>query len=124
MLVILDILKNTLQQLEQELEKDNPGSVVEPFDVEIDNIRKRVTAIQDKPEAWTMILAWLSGEGWENVSHRLIELLESHPNLNPETLSELQLYLDTLHHHLQSMQRNIGLFAPWLSRLDESACRV
>ncbi len=119
LLVILDILKNTLQQLEQELEKDHPGSAVEPFKVELDNISERITAIQDKPEAWTMILTWLSGEGWETVSNRLMELLESHPNINPETLSELQLYLDTLHHHLQSMQRNLGLFAPWLSRLDE-----
>ena len=118
LLVILDILKNTLQQLEQELEKDNPGSTVDPFEVELDNIYERVTAIQDKPEAWTMILTWISGEGWEKVFHRLMELLESHPNLNPETLSELQHYLDTLHHHLQTMQRNIGLFAPWLGRLD------
>ncbi len=47
-----------------------------------------------------------------------MEMLESHPKLSPETLNELQLYLDMLHHHLQNMQRNIDLFAPWLSRLD------
>jgi cyclic beta-1,2-glucan synthetase len=118
LLVILDILKNTLQRLEEELEKDNPGSVIEPFEAELDNICEHVTTIQDKPEAWTMILTWLSSEGWETVSHRLMELLEIHPNLNLETLSELHLYLDTLHHHLQTMQRNIGLFAPWLGHLD------
>ena len=65
-----------------------------------------------------MTLAWLSGEGWERVSHRLMELLESHPNLNPESLTELQLYLDLMHHHLQDMQRSLDLFAPWLSLLD------
>jgi cyclic beta-1,2-glucan synthetase len=119
LLVILDILKNTLQQLEQELEKDIPGSAVEPFEVELDDICERVTAIQDKPEVWMMTLEWLSGEGWETVSHQLMELLENHPNLDPKTLSELQIYLDMLHHHLQNMQRNIGLFAPWLGRLDE-----
>jgi cyclic beta-1,2-glucan synthetase len=119
LLVILDILKHTLQQLEQELEKDKPDSAIEPFEVELDNICERVTAIQDEPEAWTMILTWLSGEGWETVFHRLMELLENHPNLKPETLSELQLYLNMLHHHLQTMQRNIALFAPWLGRLDE-----
>ncbi len=116
LLVILDILKNILQ----ELEKDHPGSTIGPSAVEFSNINERVTAIQDKPEAWTITLAWLSGEGWETISHQVIELLKSHPNLNPETLSELQLYLDMLHHHLQNMQRDIGLFAPWLSRLDEA----
>jgi cyclic beta-1,2-glucan synthetase len=118
LLVILDILKNTLQHLKHELEKDNPGSAILSFEVELDNIYERVTEIQDKPEAWTMILTWLSSEGWETVSRRLMELLESHPNLNLETLGELQLFLDMLHHHLQTMRRNIGLFAPWLSRLD------
>ena len=120
LLVILDILKNTLQQVEKELESDAPGLAIEPFELELDSISERVAGIQDKPEAWTMILTWLSGEGWETVSQRLINLLKSHPNLNPETLSDLQLYLDMLHHHLQKMQRNIGLFAPWLSRLDEA----
>jgi len=36
---------------------------------------------------------WLSGEGWERVSRRLLELLENQPNLDPESLTELQLYL-------------------------------
>jgi cyclic beta-1,2-glucan synthetase len=116
LLVILDILKNILQ----ELEKDNPGSTTEPFQVELDIICERVTATQDRPETWTATLAWLSGEGWETVSHRLMALLASHPHLNPETLGELQLYLDTQHHNLQNMQRSIALFAPWLSRLDEA----
>ncbi len=116
LLVILDILKNTLQRLA----KDDPRSAAEPFASEFDNIRKRVIAIQAKPELWVMTLAWLLGEGWEKVSHRLMALLEAHASLDPDILSELQLFLDTLHHHLQTMQRNIELFAPWLVRLGEA----
>ena len=116
LLVILDILTDILK----ELEENNPASAIESFEVELDDICKRVSAIQDKPEAWMPMLTWLSGEGWEKVSHRLMELLESSPsNLNPEILSELHLYLDTLHHHLMSMQRNIQLLAPWLNRLNQ-----
>jgi cyclic beta-1,2-glucan synthetase len=118
LLVILDILKNTLQQLEQKMENDNPGSAVEFFELELDRISERVTAIQDKPHAWTAMLAWLSGEGWAAVSNRLMKLLTSHPNLESETLSELQLYLDALHHQLQTMQRDVRSFAPWLDCLD------
>ncbi len=40
------------------------------------------------------------------------------PNLNPGTLNKLQFDLDTLHHHLQTMQRDIELFTPWLNRLE------
>ncbi len=114
LLVILDILAESLQALE----KNNPDASVESFEVELTDIYQRVLAIQDQPAAWTLTLAWLSGEGWERVSARLLELLESHPHLHPESLSELQLYLDLMHHHLQDMQRSLDLFAPWLSRLD------
>ena len=114
LLVILDILAEALQVLE----KNNTDALVESFEVELTSIYQRVRAIQDKPEAWNSTLAWLSGQGWERVSARLMELLESHPNLHPESLTELQLYLDLMHFHLQDMHRSFDLFAPWLSRLD------
>jgi len=112
LLVILDILAETLQALE----KNNPHASLESFEVELTSIYERVSAIQNQPSAWTETLVWLSGEGWERVAHRLIELLESHPNLKAESLTELQLYLDLLHHSLQDMQRSLNLFAPWLGR--------
>ena len=114
LLVILDILSEILQALE----KNNPHASIESFEVELTTIFERVNAIQDQPSAWTITLAWLSGEGWERVSRRLMELLESHPNLNPEFLSELQLYLNLMRHHLEDMQRGLDLFAPWLRLLD------
>ena len=114
LLVILDILSETLQALE----KNNPHASIESFEVELTSIYERVSAIQDQPTEWTVTLAWLSGEGWERISHRLLKLLESHPNLNPEFLTELQLYLNLMHHQLQDMQRGLDLFMPWLSLLD------
>jgi cyclic beta-1,2-glucan synthetase len=116
LLVILDILTEILK----ELEKNNPARAIKSFEVELDGICERVTAIQNKPEVWMAMLSWISGEGWESVSHRLLELLEGPPsNLNPEILSELRLYLDTLRHHLAIMQRNFELFTPWLNRLNQ-----
>ncbi|MBI5298431.1 MAG: hypothetical protein HY869_23380 [Chloroflexi bacterium] len=112
LLVILDILAETLQALE----KNNPHASLESFEVELTSIYERVSAIQNQPSAWTETIVWLSGEGWERVARRLIELLETHPNLKAESLTELQLYLDLLHHSLQDMQRSLNLFAPWLGR--------
>jgi cyclic beta-1,2-glucan synthetase len=117
LLAILDILSETLQALE----KNNaaaPGVDIESFEVELTTIYERISAIQDRPITWTATLNWLSGEGWEGVSHRLMLLLGSHPNLQPETLNELQLYLDLMHHQLQDMQRSLDSYAPWLKRLD------
>jgi len=112
----LDILTDILKQLEQ----NTPASALESFEVELDGIYKRVSAIQDKPEVWMAMLTWLSGQGWEKVSHRLMELLEdSRSNLNPEILGDLHLYLDTLNHHLMSMRQNIQLLAPWLNLLSQ-----
>ncbi len=113
LLALLDILAEELQALE----KNNPDASVESFEVELTSIYERLTSIQKKPAEWTNTLAWLSGEGWERVSRRLLELLESHPNLQPESLSELQLYLNLMHHQLEDMQRSMDLFAPWLNRL-------
>ena len=116
LLVILDILAEALQALE----KNNPHASIESFEVELTSIYERVSAIQNQPSAWMMTLAWLSGEGWERVSHRLMELLENHPNLKSESLTDLQLYLDLMQHHLQDMRRSLDLFAPWLSRMDNA----
>ncbi len=114
LLVLLDILAEVLQALE----KNNPHASFEPFEVELTSIYERVSAVQNQPSAWKITLDWLSGEGWERVSRRLMELLESHPHLQRESLTELQLYLDLMYQHLQDMQRSLDLFAPWLKRLD------
>ncbi|MBK8616680.1 MAG: cellobiose phosphorylase [Anaerolineales bacterium] len=116
LLTILDILAEALQALE----KNNPHASIESFEVELTSIYERISAMQTQPAAWKMTLDWLSGEGWERVSHRLMDLLESHPNLQPESLIDLQLYLDLMQHHLKDMQRSLDLFAPWISRLDAS----
>ncbi|MFC1936214.1 GH36-type glycosyl hydrolase domain-containing protein [Chloroflexota bacterium] len=114
LLVILDILTEVLC----ELEKNNSHAVIGTFQVELAHIYDRISAIRNQPAAWTTTLAWLAGEGWEKVSRLLMELLESLPDLNSDSLAELQLYFDLLHHHLHDMQSGLALFAPWLSRLD------
>jgi cyclic beta-1,2-glucan synthetase len=114
LLALLDILSEVLQALE----KNNPHASIESFEVELTSIYERISAVQNQPSAWKKTLDWLSGEGWERVSRRLMELLESHPHLQSESLTELQLYLDLMYQHLQAMQRSLDLFAPWLKRLD------
>jgi len=49
----------------QRVGRNTSASALESFEVELDGIYKRVSAIQDKPEAWMAMLTWLSGEGWE-----------------------------------------------------------
>jgi cyclic beta-1,2-glucan synthetase len=120
LLTLLDILSEILQKIE----KNNPKAAIESFEVELTRIYGRVFAIQNQPKSWMMTLSWLSGEGWESVSRRLLDLLEFHPNLENESLIELQLYLDLFHHHLLDMDRSLKLFCPWLCRLDSQVLQT
>ncbi len=131
LLVILDILVETLHTLEEKKTNTSdadtipvPAQDIEALEFKLTGIYKRVSAIQNEPEAWIKTLVWLSGEGWEKVSHRLMGVLESHSNLQSESLSELQLYLNLMNHHLQDMQRSLDLFAPWLSRLNAAPAQL
>ena len=116
LLVIIDILTHILKGIEE----NNPASAIKSFEIELDDISERVSAAENKPDLWMALLVWLSGEGWEKISHRLLELLEFSPsNLNLEILNDLHHYLDTLHNHLINLQRNIELLAPWLNHLNQ-----
>ncbi len=115
LLAILRILKDVLS----EIAKKAPDSETKFFEVELDRIGERISSVQDHPEEWTGELISLTGEGWDHMSKELIKILDQSPSdLDAETLGELRLYLDTLQHHLLSMQRNIDLLAPWLRRLE------
>ncbi len=129
LLVILDILSEMLQTLEKnQAEKPVPGGGprvnIESFKTELAGIYERVSTIQDQPAAWTSTLAWLLGEGMQRVSQHLMELLDSHPNLSSETLTDLQLHFDLLHQHLEDMQRGMNLFIPWHNRLDAAILKT
>ncbi len=112
---LLDILA-VLTTLLKDCEGDDPDSAVGSFETELDAIRCRVVAIQHEADQWVDGLSWLSNEGWEKISQRLMALLESNlPNLKAETLGGLRLYSERLRHHLMSMQRAIDLLTPWLT---------
>lgn len=114
LLVIVDILADTLSRLAG----NDPHSPFEPFENDLQLISERILATKDHPETWVTSLIWLSTEGWENISQQLMQVLETNPaNIEPEALNELHLYLDSMHHHLQSLQQNIGFLAPWLNHI-------
>jgi cyclic beta-1,2-glucan synthetase len=116
LLAILDILTDILKDLDE----IHPDSAFEPFEVELDAIRERITAARDEPRAWPGLLAWLSSDGWVRISRHLISLLENAPvDLDQEILKDLQLYQDTLHQQLNGMQRTLKLLAPWIGRINQ-----
>ncbi|TAK14686.1 MAG: cellobiose phosphorylase [Anaerolineae bacterium] len=114
LLTILDILSESLRALE----KDYPGAADESFEDEFAHIHQRIRAAEKRPADWTGTLDWLAGESWEKISRRLLNLLESHPDLQLDSVTELKLFLDLMNHHLQTMQRSQDLFAPWLRLLN------
>lgn len=113
LLAILDILAESLRNLE----KNYPGATEESFEDEFEHIAERIRAAEKQPADWMGILDWRAEESWEKISRRLLELLTGHPNLQLDSVTELKLLLDMMNHHLQNMQRSQDLFAPWLCLL-------
>jgi cyclic beta-1,2-glucan synthetase len=115
LLVILDILGEVLQASG----KENPDAPLQAFEADLADIYEHIDSTQEQPERWLATLTWLSRTVEERIARDLLELLHDHADLDAKSLGELNLYLDLLRHHMQDMQRNISLFAPWLNRLQE-----
>ena len=111
---VLVILEN-LDFILKDLERKNPGSILEPFRKELVLLHDRVAAVQNKPVEWMDMLKWLLDNAWNQISQHFIGILQKDPhNLDQETLGELEMNLDTLHLQWIGMQRNLNLLAPWL----------
>jgi cyclic beta-1,2-glucan synthetase len=114
LLVTLDLLAGIIKDFDENAD----ASFLHPFQEELENVCRKIISVQDSPQEWTDTFLWLSSDGWYRISSLLIELLESAPsNLDQELLGDLQLYLDTLHQQLISMQRSLKLLTPWFARI-------
>ncbi len=113
---ILSIVVDILKDMESAL----PYAAIGSFVTELYDTQRRVQEVRDKPERWAAELSWLASEGWNKLSQHMMGLFESNlPNLDAEVLAGLRLYLERLQRHLDSMQRNIDLLAPWLTSIYE-----
>ena len=78
-------------------------------------IRQQVLAVQDDPGRWAPLLASLCDDGLQQLDQRLMSLIEAGSrDLEAETLRNLRIWSERVHHHLLDMQRKLDLLLPWL----------
>jgi cyclic beta-1,2-glucan synthetase len=94
----------------------------------LDELHERVTAAATpaSPDAaplaeeWAALWHYLTGEGRQEIDRLLTTLLEAAAaRLDAAALQDLRLWLDRVHHHLNSMETEVSYLLPWLAALQQ-----
>jgi cyclic beta-1,2-glucan synthetase len=86
----------------------------------IEDVCERILAVQDKPAAWTPLLAELGGESWQELERLLITLVEIGARiLEADTLRDLRIWSERVSAQLLSLQGEVDMLLPWLPPMSE-----
>ncbi len=78
-------------------------------------LRQQIQVVPQQPQQWASLIAALNQEAWSELSRLIVAIFESETAApNAETLSDLRIMSERLHHHLTGMQRDMDLLLPWL----------
>lgn len=101
------------------------------FDEQVEGINQRITAIhteilsvRSQPDCWYSLLLKVSGPFWQDLSHRLMELvIVGRSAFDLETLEKLQeVTAQTERHHL-AVLRTISELVPWIPLIESLPVR-
>jgi cyclic beta-1,2-glucan synthetase len=119
----LDTLSNLTETL--------TGMCIAEFDPQIEEINQRITVVhaeilaaRSHPELWYPLYLKVSGPFWQDLSHRLMELVKVGSSaFDLATLGKLQeVAAQTERHHL-AVQRTITELVPWIPLLENPPVR-
>jgi len=114
----LDTLSNLTETL--------TGMKITEFDHQVEEINLRITRIQtnilavrSQPEHWYSLFLTVSGSFWEDLSSRLMKLLEvGRSAFDLKTLEKLQEVAAQVQRHHLAVQRTITELIPWIPMLE------
>jgi cyclic beta-1,2-glucan synthetase len=110
----LDTLANLTETL--------TGMRIKEFDQQVEEINQRIASIrseilaaQSQPDRWYPLFLKASGPFWQDLSHRLMELIEVGCSaFDLESLGKLQEVTAQVERHHQAVQRTITELVPWI----------
>ena len=115
---LLDTL-DVLAQVVGDLEGDRFEEQRAALQAHSSGIHQQVLAAQDVPERWFDLLDQLLDEDWPELERLLIALVEAAgSDLDVASLRDLRLWSEQVHHHLLSVQNELGLLLPWHRSLE------
>ncbi len=100
---------------------EREGNVAEmPLQPYLQELQQRVTTFQEQPRQWFTLLNTLVNEDRPKLDHHLADAIANHAGLLPiETLQDCRIYVERIHLHLRTMERELTAMLPWLALLAE-----
>lgn len=106
----LDVLDEILDSIESSAQKNETRD-------QLRAMRAAVLAGQDQPEKWIGLLEHLAEQRWPQLSSAIVSLVADVGESDAVQLRDMRVYLSRLHHHLNSLRRDVDLLLPWLAAL-------
>lgn len=114
----IDTLSNLTATL-TEMRKPEFDRQVEQINQRITAIRNEIIAVRTQPDRWYPLYLKVSGPFWQDLYHRLMELVEvGRSAFDLKTLGKLQeVAAQTERHHI-AVQRTMDELIPWISQFE------
>jgi cyclic beta-1,2-glucan synthetase len=110
----LDTLSNLTETLTG-MRKAEFAQQVEEINRQIAAIRAEILAVRPQPDRWYPLYLKASGPFWQDLSRRLMELVEvGRSAFDLEALGKLQEVAGQVERHHSAVQRTITELAPWI----------
>ncbi len=91
-----------------------------PLRLHIHEMQQQVATARENPEAWFALLAQLATTGRQELDRRLAAATEQYADLlDAEILRNCRIYIERIHQHLQTMERELDQMLPWLEAFDQ-----
>jgi cyclic beta-1,2-glucan synthetase len=119
----LDTLSNLTETLTG-MRKAEFARQVEEINRRIATLHAEILAVRSQPERWYSRYVKASGPFWQDLSRRLMELVEvGRSAFDLETLRKLQEVAAQVERHHSAVQRTISELVPWIPLLENPPVR-
>ncbi len=119
----LDTLSNLTETLTG-MRKSEFAEQVEDINRRIAAIHAEILALRSQPDRWYPLYIWISGPFWQDLSLRLMKLVEvGRSAFDLETLGKLQAVTGQIERHQTAVQRTITELVPWIPLFENPPVR-
>ena len=113
----LDVLEEVLEGLRRD---GLPAESVRTLRERMEWLRDQLLAGESSPASWAGVLDTVCYDGCRTLSEDIARVIEAESaRIDVESLRDLTIWSDRVHHHLISLQSETELLLPWVSMLRE-----
>ncbi|MBE7556011.1 MAG: cellobiose phosphorylase [Anaerolineales bacterium] len=104
-----------LDEMVAELDTGKSAAPAAAIQAHLAALTEQVLLVRDEPAQWPLLLAHLLADALPRLDQLLLAWIEAESaELHPAHLHNLRRYVERVHHHLESVERQLKLLLPWL----------